>query len=52
MLLNSGYSALQAESYPIDFKHIELLNLEDCKDPKTKNYKAYYVKGDASKCIY
>lgn len=51
-LLNSGYIALQAESHPIDFRHIELLNLVGCKDPKAKNYKTYFVKGDQTKCIY
>ncbi|MEZ5040665.1 MAG: DUF1080 domain-containing protein [Saprospiraceae bacterium] len=51
-LLNSGYIALQAESHPIDFRHIELLNLVGCKDPKAKNYKTYFVKADNTKCEY
>lgn len=51
-LLGEGYIALQAESHPIDFKNIELLNLVGCKDPKAKNYKSYFVKADNSKCQY
>ncbi|MGM5469471.1 3-keto-disaccharide hydrolase [Flavobacteriaceae bacterium LMO-SS05] len=50
--LTEGFLALQAESHPIDFKNIELLNLCGCLDKKAKNYKAYYVKADNSKCIY
>ncbi|MGY6650274.1 3-keto-disaccharide hydrolase [Wenyingzhuangia sp. IMCC45574] len=51
-LLTEGYIALQAESHPVDFKNIELLDLCGCKDPKAKNYKSYFVKNDASKCEY
>lgn len=51
-LLGEGYIALQAESHPIDFKNIELLNLVGCKDPKAKNYKSYFVKADNSQCEY
>lgn len=51
-LLSEGYIALQAESHPIDFKNIELLDLVGCKDPKAKNYKSYFVKADNSKCQY
>ncbi|NJB71947.1 hypothetical protein GGR42_002409 [Saonia flava] len=51
-MLHEGYIALQAESHPIDFKNLELLNLCGCKDPKANNYKAYYVKADQSTCTY
>jgi len=50
--LKEGYIALQAESHPVDFKNIELLNLCGCKDPKAKNYKSYFLKADNSACIY
>ncbi len=50
--LIEGYIALQAESQPVDFKNIYLLNLEGCMDPKAKNYKSYYIKADNSKCKY
>lgn len=51
-LLKEGYIALQAESHPIDFRNIEILNLKGCTDPKALNYKSYYQKSDNSKCRY
>ncbi len=48
--LREGYIALQAESQPVDFRGIELLNLVGCMDPKAKNYKDYYIKSDNSQC--
>ena len=50
--LNEGLISIQAESHPIDFKSIELLNLCGCMDQKAKNYKKYYVKADNERCIY
>ena len=50
--LSKGYIALQAESHPIYFKNIELLNLCGCTDPTALNYKSYYVKSDNKTCIY
>jgi hypothetical protein len=50
--LTEGYIALQAESQPVDFRKIELLNLVGCMDPKAKNYKPYYVKNNESMCKY
>lgn len=50
--LGSGYIALQAESHPIDFRRVELLNLKGCTDPKALNYKSYFVKSDNSQCRY
>ena len=51
-VLTEGYIALQAESHPVDFKNIELLNLCGCMDKKAKNYKPYFIKADNSSCIY
>lgn len=51
-ILAKGYIALQAESHPIDFKHIELLDLCGCMDKKAKNYKPYFVKVDNESCVY
>jgi len=51
-VLTEGYIALQAESHPIDFKNIELLDLCGCMDKNAKNYRAYYVKDDPEQCIY
>lgn len=50
--LKSGYIALQAESHPIDFKNIEVLNLEGCTDPRALNYKSYFIKSNKSTCRY
>lgn len=50
--IKEGYISIQAETHPIDFKSIELLNLCGCMDKKAKNYKSYYVKADNATCIY
>ena len=51
-ILTEGYIAIQAESHPIDFKNIRILNLCGCKDPKAKNFKKYYLKAENSVCKY
>jgi hypothetical protein len=50
--LKSGYIALQAESHPVEFRKVELLNLEGCMDKSALNYKSYFIKADNSKCRY
>jgi len=50
--LAEGYIALQSESHPIEFRKVELLNLEGCTDTKASNYKSYYVKADKAACRY
>jgi len=50
--LKEGHIALQAESQPVDFRKIEILDLVGCTDPKAKNYKTYYIKSDNSQCKY
>lgn len=50
--LSTGYIALQSESHPIDFRHIELLNLKGCMDLRATNYKAQYTVPDRSQCVY
>jgi len=51
-LLTGGYISLQSESHPIEFRKVEILDLEGCTDPKAKNYKSYYVKSNNSRCVY
>ena len=51
-LLDGGYISLQSESQPIDFRKVELLNLEGCMDRAALNYKTYYVKSKADSCKY
>ncbi|MDO8836584.1 MAG: DUF1080 domain-containing protein [Vicinamibacterales bacterium] len=50
--LTGGHIAIQAETAPIDFRTIELLNLEGCTDTKAANYRAYYVKSNPGACRY
>ncbi len=50
--LGEGFISIQAETAPIDFKKIEVLDLCGCMDEKAKNYKSYYVKADNSRCVY
>lgn len=51
-VLTEGYIALQAESHPVDFKNIRLLNLCGCMDKNAKNYKTYYIKNKQEDCEY
>jgi hypothetical protein len=50
--LSGGYISIQAETAPIDFRKIELVNLEGCGDPKAINYKSYVVRSKPSTCTY
>jgi hypothetical protein len=50
--LTGGYISLQAETAPIDFRKVELLDLEGCTDTKATNYKTYYVKSNPARCKY
>lgn len=50
LALKEGYIALQAESHPIQFRKVELLNLKGCMNPKCKNYKSYFVKDADCDC--
>ncbi|MCZ2153770.1 MAG: DUF1080 domain-containing protein [Bryobacterales bacterium] len=52
LLLRGGYISLQSESHPVEFRKVELLNLEGCMDPTAKNVKNHYVKADNTQCIY
>ncbi len=48
--LTRGYIAIQAETAPIDFRKVELVNLEGCTDPRAATYKSYVVKSNPSMC--
>lgn len=50
--LAAGYLSLQSEGHPIQFRHIELLNLQGCMNPQALNYKRYYVADDRGSCRY
>ncbi|HWV58289.1 MAG TPA: family 16 glycoside hydrolase, partial [Longimicrobiales bacterium] len=51
-LLSMGFIALQAETAPIDFRRVEVLELVGCTDPAARNYKSYYLMSDNESCIY
>jgi hypothetical protein len=51
-IITSVSISLQAESHPIEFRKVELLNLVGCKDKKAKNYKSYFEKDEPSSCRY
>jgi hypothetical protein len=48
--MTGGYISLQAETAPVDFRKVELLNLEGCTDPRAATYKSYVVKSNPSMC--
>ena len=50
MPLTGGYISIQAETAPIDFRKIELLNLEGCMNPAAASYKSYFVKSNPAMC--
>jgi Domain of Unknown Function (DUF1080) len=49
-LLSTGFIAMQSEGQPIDFRKVEILNLEGCMNPKSKYYRRYFVKDNVAKC--
>ncbi|MBM3783443.1 MAG: DUF1080 domain-containing protein [Acidobacteria bacterium] len=51
-LLTMGSISLQSESHPVDFRKVELLDLEGCMDPKAKNFKKYFVKAANDRCKF
>jgi Domain of Unknown Function (DUF1080) len=49
-LLSEGFIALQAETAPIDFRKVEVLNLKGCMVKTDPNYRAHFVKSDPTAC--
>jgi hypothetical protein len=41
-LLKEGFIAMQSEGQPIDFRNIQILNLEGCKDPASKKIQVLF----------
>ena len=48
--LKDGYLAIQGETAPIQFKSIEVLDLEGCMDSRFANYRSYFIKSNPSLC--
>ncbi len=51
-ILHGGSISLQSESHPVEFRKVELLDLEGCMDEAATNYKSYFVKADNTRCRY
>src|SRR5688572_6173250 len=49
-LLTEGYIGLQAESQPVEFRKIRLLNLAGCMTPSSSAYRKYFVHRDDARC--
>jgi hypothetical protein len=49
-VLSDGYIGLQAESQPVEFRNIRLLNLAGCMNPSSRAYRPYFVHRDDSRC--
>jgi hypothetical protein len=49
-LLSGGHIALQAETAPIEFRKVELLNLSGCMDPTSSRFRSYHVHSDPGAC--
>ncbi|MDZ4800529.1 MAG: DUF1080 domain-containing protein [Bryobacteraceae bacterium] len=49
-ILTEGYIGLQAESQPVEFRNVRLLNLSGCTDPKSKDYRPWLVSSDSTRC--
>lgn len=50
--LAAGFIGLQSEGQPVEFRNLRLLNLSGCMDPSARNYAAYFVDRDDSRCRY
>jgi hypothetical protein len=48
--LESGYIGLQAESQPVEFRNIRLLELAGCMDRSSPAFRAYHVRRDDTRC--
>jgi len=49
-ILEDGYIGVQAESQPVEFRNIRLLNLSGCMDPQSKTFRSYFIHRDDSRC--
>ncbi len=48
--LTGGFISIQAETAPIDYRKIEVLNLEGCMDKSSPRYRPYFVKANPAMC--
>jgi hypothetical protein len=48
--LGAGYISLQSESHPVQFRHVELLNLKGCMQPDSPSFREWFVEPDPAGC--
>jgi Domain of Unknown Function (DUF1080) len=48
--ITRGSISLQAETAEIDFRKVEVLNLEGCMNPRSSSYRPYFIKSDPAAC--
>jgi len=49
-LLEAGYIGLQAESQPVEFRNVRLLDLSGCMKPESPAYRPWIVHRDDARC--
>jgi hypothetical protein len=49
-VLTEGYIGLQAESQPVEFRNVRLLNLSGCMQRNSPAYRPWLVHRDDSRC--
>jgi hypothetical protein len=49
-VLTEGYIGLQAESQPVEFRNVRLLNLSGCMNAASPAYRNYFVHRDDARC--
>lgn len=49
-LIESGHIALQAESHPVEFRNVRVLDLVGCTDPDSPGYRPWFVASDPERC--
>jgi hypothetical protein len=49
-VLEDGYIGLQAESQPVEFRKIRLLNLSGCMNPDSPAFRTYFARRNDARC--
>jgi hypothetical protein len=49
-VLEAGYIGLQAESQPVEFRNVRLLDLSGCGKPESPAYRRWFAHRDDSRC--
>jgi 3-keto-disaccharide hydrolase len=49
-LIEKGYIALQAESHPVEFRNVRILDLVGCMERQSPSYRPWFVASDPERC--